>query len=85
MASAPTTFRELVEVILNLINIIIPAIFALVFIVIVWKIIDAWVIHGGDSNKREEGKQLVLVGVVVFVLMVVTWGVIALLRSAFFG
>lgn len=85
MDSAPTTFRELVEGILGLINIVIPGLFAIVFVVIVWKIIDAWVINGGDPKKREEGKQLVLIGVVVFVLMVVTWGVIALLRTAFFG
>lgn len=85
MPETPTTFGGLVNQILGLINIIIPAVFAIVFIVIVWKIIDAWVINGGDQTKRQEGKQLVMIGSIVFVLMLVTWGVVALLRATFFG
>jgi hypothetical protein len=81
----PTTFAELVDLILGLINIIVPLVFAVVFIVIVWKVIDAWVIHGGDATKRQEGRQLVLLGTVVFVLMLVTWGIVALLRNSLFG
>jgi hypothetical protein len=83
--STPTTFSGFVDLVLNLIGIIIPAFFALVFVVIVWKIIDAWVVHGGEVEKRQEGRQLVLIGVVVFVLMMVTWGIVALLRNTFFG
>jgi len=81
----PTTFAGLVQRILELINVIIPAVFAIVFVVIIWKIIDAWVINGGDATKRQEGKQLVLIGVIVFVLMLVTWGIVGLLRATFFG
>ncbi len=85
MPSTPTTFAGLVGRFLEIINLVIPLIFAVVFIVIIWKVIDAWVINGGDATKRQEGKQLVMVGTVVFVLMLVTWGVIALLRTTFFG
>lgn len=85
MDSTPTTFRGLVDGLLGLINIIIPAIFAILFLYIVWKIVDAWVINAADTKKRDEGKQLVVVAIVVFVLMVSTWGIIALLRNAFFG
>jgi hypothetical protein len=81
----PTTFAELVDLILGLINIIVPLVFAVVFLVIVWKVIDAWVINGGDATKRQEGRQLVLIGTMVFVLMMVTWGIVALLRNSFFG
>lgn len=85
MPSEPTTFSGLVERILEVINIAIPALFAIVFIYIVWKVIDAWVINGGDATRRQEGQQLVLIGTIVFVLMLVTWGVVALLRATFFG
>lgn len=85
MPESPENFEGLVQIILGLINIIIPLIFGVVFLVIVWKIIDAWVINGGDPAKRQEGNQLVVIGVIVFVLMIVTWGIVALLRTAFFG
>jgi len=81
----PTTCAELVNGIVGVIGIIIPGLFAVAFLVIVWKIIDAWVINGGDPQKIEEGKQLVVMGVVVFVLMLVSWGIIALIRKTLFG
>ncbi len=81
----PTTFRKIVDLFLSLINLIIPAIFAVVFVFLVWKIIDAWIINAGDERKREEGKQFALVAVVVFVVMVVTWGIVRMIRSSLFG
>lgn len=85
MQSTPTDFRSLVVFIIDFINILIPALFGLLFVYIVWKIIDAWVIHAADEKKRAEGKQLVVVAVLVFVLMVSTWGIVALIRQSVFG
>ncbi len=81
----PTSFSGLVNVILNLINIVVPAIFGVLFVVVMWKIIDAWIIHGADPAKREEGRRLVPLAIFMFVLMIVIWGVIAMLRNTFFG
>ena len=80
-----SSFADLVDRILLLINVIIPLVFGIVFVVIIWKIFDAWVINGGDATKRQEGRQLALTAVIVLVLMLVTWGLVALLRTTFFG
>ena len=50
----PTTFKGLVGFIIDFINILIPTLFGLLFVYIVWKIIDAWVLHAGNEEKREE-------------------------------
>ena len=81
----PTSFQGFVGLILQIINYIIPAIFALLFVYIIWKIIDAWVLNAGDERKREEGKQLVVVAVIVFVVMVSAWGIVAMIRQSIFG
>lgn len=81
----PTSFEELVKFVVDFIGILIPAIFGLVFLYVVWKIIDAWIIHAGDDKKLEEGKRLVTVAVLVFVLMVSTWGIVALIKNTIFG
>jgi hypothetical protein len=81
----PTTFKGLVGAIIDIINVLVPALFAVLFVYIVWKIIDAWVLNAGDEQKRSEGKQLVLIAVIVFVLMVSTWGIIALIKNSIFG
>jgi hypothetical protein len=81
----PTSFKDLVIFIINFINIAIPVLFAVVFLVIMWKIVDAWIINAGNEQKREEGKQLITVAVVVFVLMVCAWGIVALIKQSLFG
>lgn len=81
----PTSFKGLVNLVIEFINILIPALFAVLFVFIVWKIIDAWVINAGDERKREEGRRLVVVAVVVFVLMISTWGIVALIKQSVFG
>lgn len=83
--TTPTTFKALVGQILNIINLIIPVIFAVVSLFLIWKIFDAWVINATDEKKREEGKQYAIVAVLVFTLMIIVWGVVAMLKSSIFG
>jgi uncharacterized membrane protein len=83
--TTPTTFSDLVNGILGLINLAIPLIISVIFLGLVWKIFDAWVINAADEKKREEGKQTALVAVVVMVIMLSVWGIVALLRNSFFG
>lgn len=81
----PTTFKGLVGLVIDFINILIPALFAVLFVFIVWKIIDAWVINAGDEKKQEEGRRLVVVAVLVFVLMISAWGIVAMIKQSIFG
>jgi ABC-type nickel/cobalt efflux system permease component RcnA len=83
--TTPTTFSGLVNELLGLINQIIPVIFAVVFVFLVWKIFDAWVINAADEKKREEGKQYAIVASVIMVIMVTIWGIVEMLRNTLFG
>jgi hypothetical protein len=75
----PSTFADLVGFFLGLINQIIPLIFAFAFLFIAWKLIDAWIIHPDDGSKREEGKTIIITGVIVLVIMLSGWGILNLL------
>jgi hypothetical protein len=46
--------------------------------------VDAWIINGGDSEKVEEGKQFVFVGIVALVVMSGIWGILNILQSSLF-
>lgn len=85
MSSTPTTYTELVTEIIDIINYLIPAIFALAFLYFVWKIIDSWVLGAGDQNKIEEGKKYATAAVIAFVIMVSAWGIVWLIRQSLFG
>lgn len=78
-AVTPTSLSGLVAFFIGIINTIIPLIIAAAFLVIIWKIIDAWVIHPDDSSKVEEGKTIAITGVFVMVIMLSVWGILNLL------
>ncbi len=83
--TTPTTFGGLVDFILGIINMMIPAFLGIIFLVLVWKIIDAWIINAADEKKREEGKRIALVATLVFVLIISAWGIVAMIRQSIFG
>jgi hypothetical protein len=86
LAERPHTFGDLVYVFLRIINnALIPAIFALTFLVIVWGVVKAWIISAGDEKEREKGKSLVIAGLIALVVMIGIWGILAILQSGLFG
>lgn len=85
MDDTPTTYAGLVDMFIGLINVIIPAMFALVFVYFIWKMIDAWLLHAGDPNKIQEGKTFALTAVIVLVVALSVWGIVAIIRTSFLG
>lgn len=84
--SKPGNFKELVDIILRLIERqLIPLVFALTFLFIIWSLIKGWIIHGGDSDGVESGKKVATVGTIALVIMISIWGILALLQTAFTG
>ena len=82
--SSPNNFAELVGILINIISYVIPLIFAVTLVVIIVKIIDAWILHAGEDAKRAEGAQTVLVGVIALFFMSAVWGVLQLLQNGLF-
>ncbi len=70
---------------LGFIELLVPFVFSLALLVIVWKVIDAWVINAGDTKKIEEGRQYAVWGIVVLVVMSTVWAIVRLIRSSIFG
>jgi hypothetical protein len=83
--NTPTTLSGIVNLILGIVNLLIQAIFAIVFLYLVVRIIDAWVLHADEEGKREEGKRMLITAVIVFVVMISAWGIVALIRNSIFG
>lgn len=81
----PTTYVELVQGIIGIINILIPALFGLIFVYFIWKMIHSWVINAGAESSREEGKRYAIAAVIVFVVMISAWGIVNMIRSSVLG
>ncbi len=80
----PGSFAELVDLLIGILSLIVPLIFSLALLVIVWKLIDAWIINAGDVSKREAGKQYATWGILILVIMSSIWAILRILRSSLF-
>ncbi|MCA9357096.1 hypothetical protein H6784_05275 [Candidatus Nomurabacteria bacterium] len=81
--TTPTTFADLVNYIIDFIDILIPALFGVLFLYLIWKMFDSWVINAGEETKREEGKKYATAAVIVFVLMISAWGIVIMIQQTF--
>lgn len=84
-AQQPRNFRELVDILLNIIDVLVLLIFALTVVVLMWGVIQAWILNAGDEAAIERGKKVVLVGIIVLTITAGIWGILYILRYSLFG
>ncbi len=82
---SPENFKELVGIILNIIDPLIILIFALTFLALMWGVIKTWIIGGGDTESVESGKKIIMTGIIALVVMSSIWGIVQLLQSSLIG
>lgn len=61
-------------------NILVPLVFAIAFLVFIWGLFYNFI---AKAEKREEGKSLMLWGIVAFFVMVSVWGLVNILVGTF--
>ncbi|MFM2381420.1 MAG: hypothetical protein RLZZ76_187 [Candidatus Parcubacteria bacterium] len=78
-------FKDLVQFFIGMVELLVPLVFGLTLLVITWKVVDTWIIHGNDAAKVEEGKNFLIVGVIALVVMSGVWGILNILQSSLFN
>ena len=79
-------FAGLVDRLIEIINsALIPLLLACLLVFIIYKVIDVFLIHADDEQKRAAGRQLLLISVIVMSVIVAIWGIVAFLRMSVFG
>jgi hypothetical protein len=74
--------KEFVDAIIGFINTtLIPAIFALGFLVFIWGMYKAFILGGSNEEKQGEGRQLMMYTIIGFVVMISLWGIVNLIHS----
>ena len=68
--------------IINLINnVLVPVLFALAFIVFLWGAFDTFILGAQREETKEQGKNLMLWGLIGFFVMVSIWGLVNILTG----
>ncbi len=68
--------------IIGAINIVIvPIIFALAFAAFIWGVANYFFFHGGNEEKRSEGRQFIFWGIIGLVVLISVWSFVKILLS----
>lgn len=62
-------------------NVAIPLVFALAFIVFIFGVFRYFIAGGNNEEARDQGKQLIIFGIIGFFVMVSVWGMVHFLTG----
>ncbi len=82
--STPTdvqTFLGFATCIIN--NSVIPLIFAIAIVMFIWGSVNFFILNGDQEEKRAQGKQFMIWGIIALAVMLSVWGLVNLLGSTF--
>lgn len=85
MISSGSTFSSVVTGIGGLFDAVIAFLIALIVAFLIWRVVTAWVIGGGDPNEIERGKQSVYAGFIVLICVLGLWSIVLIVRQTFLG
>lgn len=84
--AAATDIRNISDAggfIISTINgVLVPVLFAIAFIVFLWGAFKTFIIGANSEEVKEEGKNLMLWGLIGFFVMVSVWGLVNILTSS---
>lgn len=80
----PSNFKELVNHVIGIIELLVYLIFALAFVIMTWKLLVAWVFQPDNDKKREDGKIIAVTAAIVMFIMFTIWGILKLLQDGIF-
>lgn len=63
-------------------NVIVPVLFAVAFIVFLWGAFKTFILGATNDTAKEQGKSLMLYGLIGFFVMVSVWGLVNILTGS---
>ncbi|MDO8566904.1 MAG: hypothetical protein Q7R58_01990 [bacterium] len=82
-AQAVRNLSDAGSFIINIINnILVPVLFAIAFIVFLYGAFKTFIVGANDAEVKEQGKNLMLWGLIGFFVMVSIWGLVNILTGS---
>lgn len=80
----PTNFTEVICLILDFISNLVPVIIGLTVITFLWGLAK-FILAAGDEKKIQDGKNLMVWGIIGIFVMVSVWGIVRIVYGSFFS
>jgi hypothetical protein len=79
------TFAELINsIIASVVNPLIVLVSSLAVLYFLWGV-SKYILHSGNEEKRAEGYQMMIYGIIALFVMVSVWGLVGVLANTFLG
>ena len=76
------TVNSVINQVQDILNLVIPILITLAVIYFFWGLAN-YILGAGDEGKREEGRNIMIWGIIALFVMVSVWGLIGLIGSTF--
>jgi len=84
LAAAQSDVKELGDLIITTIEgTLVPVLFAVAFLVFIWGAFKFFILGAAKGEVKEEGKNLMIYGIIGFAVMVSVWGLVNILTGSF--
>jgi fumarate reductase subunit D len=81
--AAVTNLSDAGSFVINIINnVLVPVLFAVAFIVFLWGAFNTFILGSNDEKVKDNGKNLMLWGLIGFFVMVSIWGLVNILTGS---
>jgi succinate dehydrogenase hydrophobic anchor subunit len=84
MLTPNSTFRDVVDLFISLINFVIPVLVALALVLFLWGGVR-YIYKASDAHGKGADKEVLLWGVIALFVLVSVWGILRILREALLG
>ena len=78
-------FEDILGTLTNFIDALVPIIFAVAFIVFIWGMFRYFIAGGADEEKRKQGRDLAIWGIVAMAIMFSVWGLVKIVTNTIPG
>ncbi len=80
-----STFSSVINTVVSIVGSLLALVIGVIVIIFLWRIVTAWFIGGGDQKEIERGRQSVVIGIFVLVMIFSLWAIVSIVRRTFFG
>ena len=80
----PATLKDLFLLIAELVNVVIPVLVGLALLIFFWGVAKL-VLYADNEQKRREGINTIIWGLVALFVIISVWGIVFLFTQTFFG
>jgi len=78
------TLEGVLVTINNLLNLVVPIVMVLALIYFFWGLAK-FILNSGDEEKKGEGRNIMIYGIIALFVMISVWGVVEVLNNTFLG